>query len=90
MSDEIKRKIDELQKRYNAVVQRKAGLSGQLQAKKEELARIVQEIRAAGYDPKKIAQERDNAKQDLENLIVKLEGELTEVEKALSTFQQQK
>jgi septal ring factor EnvC (AmiA/AmiB activator) len=90
MSDEIKRKIDELQKRYNAVVQKKAGLAGQLQAKKEELARIVQEIRAAGYDPKKIAQERDKAKQDLENLIAKLEEELTEVEKALSTFQQQK
>lgn len=90
MSDEIKRKIDELQKRYNAVVQKKAGLAGQLQAKKEELARIVQEIRAAGYDPKKIAQERDKAKQDLEDLIAKLEEELTEVERALSTFQQQK
>lgn len=90
MTDEIKRKIEELQKRYNAVVQKKAGLAGQLQAKKEELARIVQEIRAAGYDPKKIAQERDKAKKELEDLIVKLEGELTEVEKALSTFQQQK
>jgi uncharacterized protein YoxC len=88
MSDDIKSRIDDLQRRHNAVVQKKAGLAGQLQAKKEELAAIVQEIKDAGYDPKKITQERDRAKQELETMIVKLEGELTEVENALSAFQQ--
>jgi len=87
MSDDIKSRIDDLQRRHNAVVQKKAGLAGQLQAKKEELAAIVQEIKNAGYDPKKITQERDKAKQELETMITKLEGELTEVENALSAFQ---
>jgi uncharacterized protein YoxC len=88
MSDDIKSRIDDLQRRHNVVVQKKAGLAGQLQAKKEELAGIVQEIKDAGYDPKKITQERDRAKQELETMISKLEGELTDVENALSAFQQ--
>ena len=84
--DEIKNKIDSLQKRYNAAVQTKAGLAGQLQAKKEELAAIVKEIKAAGYDPKNLTQERDRVKHDLEEMIIGLEKELTDVETALSTF----
>jgi len=88
MSDDIKKKIDELQRRHNAVIQKKAGLAGQLQAKKEELATIVQEIRAAGFDPKNIAKERDKARKELEEMVVKLDKELTEVEQALSMFQQ--
>lgn len=88
MSDNIKQKIDALQKRYNTVVQKKASLAGQLQAKKEELASIVQQIKDAGYDPKKITQERDQAKQELDAMLVKAETELTEVEKALSAFDQ--
>jgi septal ring factor EnvC (AmiA/AmiB activator) len=84
--EEIKNKIEALQKRYNAAVQEKAGLAGQLQAKKDELALIVQEIRAAGYDPKNLTQERDRVKQELEEMINKLETELTDVETALQAF----
>jgi septal ring factor EnvC (AmiA/AmiB activator) len=87
MSDDIKKKIDELQQRWTAVSQKKAGLEGQLQAKKDELQNVVQEIRAAGYDPKNIAQERDQAKMELEAMVAKLDTELTEVETALSSFQ---
>jgi septal ring factor EnvC (AmiA/AmiB activator) len=86
MTDDIKQKIDALQKRYNVVVQKKASLAGQLQAKKEELASIVQQIKDAGYDPKKITQERDQAKQELDAMLDKAEAELTEVEEALATF----
>lgn len=85
-ADEIKNRVDALQRRYNAAVQEKAGLSGQLQAKKEELAIIVQEIRAAGYDPKNLTQERDRVKLELETIITKLETDLTEVERAISAF----
>lgn len=87
MADEIKDKIEGLKRRWNTVSQKKAGLEGQLEAKKEELAQIVQEIRDAGYDPKHIAQERDQAKQELEELVAKLDAELTSVEEALGSFQ---
>jgi len=84
--DEIKAKIDELQRRWNAVSQDKAGVAGQLKAKKEELAQVVKEIREAGYDPKHIAQERDQAKAELERMVEKLDADLSEVETALETF----
>jgi septal ring factor EnvC (AmiA/AmiB activator) len=87
MSDDIKSRIDDLQRRHSAAVQKKAGLAGQLQAKREELEAIVKEIREAGYDPKKITQERDRAKAELEAQLTKLESELTAVETALAAFQ---
>jgi uncharacterized coiled-coil DUF342 family protein len=88
--DEIKKKIDELHTRYNAAVQSKAGLSGQLTAKKEELANIVKEIRDAGYEPKNLVQEAARAKSELETMIEKFEQELTAVETALSAFDPKK
>lgn len=86
--DEIRQKIEDLQKRWNRVSQDKAGVAGQLQAKKDELAAVVKEIKEAGYDPKHIAQERDQAKAELERMVEKLDADLTEVEKALETFKQ--
>lgn len=84
--DEIQKRIEELQRRHTAVMQRKAGASGQLQARKEELATIVQEIKDAGYDPKLITQTRDQARSDLLTEITKYEAELSEVEAALEGF----
>ena len=86
MSDDITRRIEDLQKRHTALVQEKAGLQGQLKAKKEELAKIVEEIKAAGYDPKQITQERDRVKKELEVAVSKLETEYAEVEAALAAF----
>jgi hypothetical protein len=83
---EIQRKIEELQRRHSAVVQKKAGVAGQLQAKQDELKAIVQEIREAGFDPKKITQERDRVQGSLESMIKTLDQELTEVETALAAF----
>jgi len=88
--DEIKKKIDDLQKRHEAVTQKRASLGGQLQAKKEELAAIIQEVRAAGYDPKNLASERDKAQQELETMVEDFETKLTEVETAIAAFDSKK
>ena len=85
--DDIKKKIEALQRRWTAASQEKAGLEGQLRAKKEELAAVVKEIREAGYDPKNIARERDQAREELEKIIAQVETELTEIETALAAFQ---
>jgi septal ring factor EnvC (AmiA/AmiB activator) len=86
--DIIKQQIEDLQKRWNKASKAKAELSGELKAKKEELATVVQEIRDAGYDPKHISRERDQAREELKRIISKLDAELTEVETALSSFNQ--
>lgn len=86
MADEIQQKIEDLQKKHNTIVQRKAGLEGQLKAKKEELAGILQKIKDAGLDPKKIGSERDRVKAELEALVAKAEQEFSEVEQALESY----
>lgn len=84
--EEMKTKIESLQKRHQAVLEKRAVLSGQLQAKKQELAAIIEEIKAAGYDPKNLASEHDKAEQELEAMVVDFEKKLTDVEAALAVF----
>lgn len=84
--DEIQKRIEALQRRHAEVMQRKAGAAGQLQARKEELASLVEEIRAAGYDPKDITRVRDQAQADLLKEIARFETELADVEAVLEGF----
>jgi chromosome segregation ATPase len=85
--DEIKKKIDDLQKRTDAVATKKAQFGGQLQAKKEELAALIKEIKAAGYDPKTLVGERDKAKAELEQMLGEYESDLTKTESAFSAYE---
>ncbi len=85
--DEIRRKIDELQMRSKQVGTKKATFNGQLQAKKEELASLIKDIRAAGYDPKNLVAERDRAQAELEKIISDFEVDLKKAEDALSGYE---
>lgn len=85
-ADEIKKKIEDLQKRTDVVVKKKAAFGGQLQAKKEELAALIKEIKAAGYDPKNLVSERDRAQKELEAMISTYETDLVQVEDALAGY----
>lgn len=85
MSDTHAR-IEALQRKHADLAQRKATLAGQLQARKEQLAALVKEIKDAGYDPKTLAEQRDKVKAELDAAIDKYEADLTEVERALSTL----
>jgi septal ring factor EnvC (AmiA/AmiB activator) len=84
--DEIADKVRDLMRRHRLVMERKAQLSGQLQAKKEELAKLSQEIREAGYDPATLADECKKAEANLLAEITAFEAELTKVEAALAVF----
>ena len=86
MADEVETKVKDLMTRHASVLQRKAALSGQLQAKKEELVALVAEIKAAGYDPKNLSEECKKAKADLEVAVASFETDLIGVEKALAVF----
>lgn len=86
MADPIETKIKDLVTRHGAAMQRRAALKGQLEAKKDELVQLAQEITAAGYDPKKLPDEVTKAKADLEASVATFENELVAVEKALAAF----
>lgn len=85
--DEIKKKIDDLQRRTDAVATKKANFGGQLQAKKQELADLIKEIKAAGYDPKSLVSERDKAQTELEQMISVYETDLVQVETSLASYE---
>lgn len=88
--DELRKKIDDLAKRTEAVNTKKSNLSGKLQAKKEELAQLVLEIKAAGYDPRTLREERDKVQTELTEMIKTYESDLVSVEQALSSYDSKK
>ena len=84
--DELRKKIEDLAKRTDTVNRRKSELQGLLQAKKEELAKLLTEVKAAGVDPKNLTAERDKAKTDLESMIASYEKDLAATEQALAAY----
>lgn len=88
--EELRKKIDDLAKRTEVVNTKKSNLSGKLQAKKEELAQLIVEIRAAGYDPKTLREERDKVQGQLTEMIATYETDLVAVEAALASYDAKK
>ncbi len=85
--EEIKQRVEELQKRYATASKKRSELQGQLDAKREELVALSQEIKNAGYDPKKLKEEKDRVEKELVSTIEACEKELSEVESALREFE---
>ena len=84
--EDIKRKIEDLSRRTEVASKKKAQLEGQIQQVKENLAELITEIKAAGYDPKTLSAERDKAEAQLLAEIAEYETKLAEVEKALADY----
>jgi len=85
--EDIQRKVTDLTKRTDTVTKKRAMLHGQLEEKKKQLAELLQEIRAAGYDPKTLHVEKDRLQKELLGELESYEKELAEVEKALAMFE---
>jgi septal ring factor EnvC (AmiA/AmiB activator) len=84
--DQIREKVEELTKRYKTASTKKSTLSGLLQAKKEELATLKKEIEDAGYDPKRLKEDRDRLQTEVVAMIEEFDKKLGEVETALAAF----
>ena len=88
--EELRKKIDDLTKRTEAVNMKRSTLSGKLQAKKDELAQLIVEIKAAGYDPKTLREERDKVQTQLTEMVSTYEADLVAVEAALAGYDSKK
>lgn len=87
--DQLKRRFDDLMKRYETAKSKKEQLKGELGGKKKELVDLSKEIEAAGHNPKTIKAEREKAEQDLVTMLDKFEKDLSNVEDALSAYDEQ-
>lgn len=85
--DELKKRVDDLTRRYSASSKKRSELKGQVEAVKADLADLAQEIKAAGYDPRTLKADRDKAHKELEDLIEAFDRELTSVEAAIEVFE---
>lgn len=88
--EELETKFESMEARYSAALERKAALGGELRAKKEELAKLVTEIEAAGYNPKTLRAERDKEMTRLEEMMTEFESSLSEAEEGLRAFDKTK
>lgn len=87
--DQLKRKVDDLLRRHTVVTKKKSELRGRLEAKKTELVELGEEIKAAGFDPRKLKEQRDEAHQELEDLVESFERDIVEVEEAIASFEKE-
>ena len=78
--DKLQEKVSSIIQRHTRILRRKSELSGELKSKREELAALVREIDAAGYNPKTLVEERNRTQQELEDMLVDYDKQLTEVE----------
>lgn len=85
--DEIKAKVDDISKRHKVASSKQQNLSGLLQGKREELATLIKEIEAAGLDPKKLKERRDELKQEVLAQVESIDKQLKQVEEALATYE---
>lgn len=88
--DDLKRRLDELTRRFNTAGKKRSEYRGQLDATKEQLINLKREIESAGFDPKNLKQERDRLESELVTLMDAFEKELVEVETALATIDKDK
>lgn len=82
----LEARLEDLTKRHKTASSKKSKLQGQLEAKRQELASLAEEIRQAGFDPKKLKDERDKVEKELTDMMDALERDLAEVEEALAAF----
>lgn len=84
--DKLQEKVANILGRHSRILRRKSELSGELKSKKEELASLVREIDAAGYNPKTLVEERNKTQKDLEDMLEVYDKQLTEVEGTFAEY----
>ncbi len=89
MSDKA-REFQELNEKRSDLITRKIRLEENFKAAKKALSEVVEEIKAAGYDPKTLSsvleqkeKELEEAKADYESKLSKAEALITEIEQAV-------
>ncbi len=85
--EEYRKQFEELGKRARTVADKKSSLKGQFEAKKQELTALIDDIKAAGYDPKNLKEEKDKIERSLVEQIAAYDKDLTEIETALKELE---
>ena len=87
--EDRKKTVEDLQKRHAKAKTTRDQLLWELNAKRQELASLGNEIRHEGIDPKKLKEHKQQLEQEIDALSASLDADLREVEEAMEQFQKQ-
>jgi len=82
----LQKKLQDLTSRAKKVKQQRSEILGSLNAKKEELTNLVKEIQGAGYNPKTVKAEYEQAMKTLEEMMEDYEKQLVKAETSIDEF----
>lgn len=85
--NQVRERVEELTRRHQAASERKSKLTGKLEEKRSELAKLVKEVEAVGLNPKELKAERARLEEELSELMDTFEKELSQVETALDEYE---
>lgn len=83
----LREKFELLTRRYSDASEKRSRLLGKLDEKKADLTRLVEEIKAAGFNPKDLRAEKERLSSEVVELMTKFESELSNVETALKDLE---
>jgi septal ring factor EnvC (AmiA/AmiB activator) len=84
--DRLEKRFEDLSQRYRRASGERTKLEAQLEIKRKELHELVVEIKAAGFEPKKLKESVDEAEKELAALMDEYEAKLKSVEEALEAY----
>jgi hypothetical protein len=89
MDSNLGKRLLSIKARKAELTEAKNKLLGQLQTEKKNLAKIVEEIKAKGYEPdlQKLKEVKQKKEKEFSDLVDSTEAELAEVEEKLSKIQ---
>ncbi len=84
--EEIGKRILAIKAKMSELSETKNKLAGQLKAEKNNLQKLVEDIKAKGYEPdlKKLKEAKETKEKELNALVEKVEKELEGIESRLS------
>jgi chromosome segregation ATPase len=88
--EERQAELDRAKRETAAVQTQRDQALGMLEAKKAELAALLKEIKAAGYDPRSLKQELSEKEKEFDALMASYWEDLQAAKDALEEFEQQK
>ena len=84
--DAMQSRVQNLLSRAKKVDASKSEIMGTLNAKREELANLIKEIKEAGYNPNTVKEDWEKAQTELEALATQYEKDIEKAEASLREF----
>ena len=85
--DDLSKRVTKIKEKSDKLNERKIRLEERLKSEKASLAKVVQEIKDKGYDPKKLKKTAEEKEKELREVVDKISTALDKAEEALDEIE---